>query len=97
MTGEVSIRGEIKPIGGIAAKIAAAVQAGIERVLIPAENWQENFNARNIHIIPVKRVEEVLKATLCNPGEKLSQRTFIPETNVLSASHSGDKGCDCTY
>ena len=43
MTGEVSIRGEIKPVGGVPAKIAAAVQAGAERVLIPAENWQESF------------------------------------------------------
>ena len=53
MTGEVSIRGEIRPVGGIPAKISAAIQAGAERVLIPAENWQEIFTNYKINVLPV--------------------------------------------
>jgi Lon-like ATP-dependent protease len=41
ITGEVSIRGQIKPVGGITAKIEAALAAGANKVIIPAANWQE--------------------------------------------------------
>ena len=44
MTGEVSIRGQVKPIGGAVAKVEAARQAGITRVLIPKDNWQALFD-----------------------------------------------------
>ena len=54
MTGEVSIRGLIKPVGGVKTKIEAAIQAGAKKVLIPKENWQEIYkNYKNIDIIPV--------------------------------------------
>ena len=43
MTGEVSIRGLVKPVGGVAAKLEAARLAGVERVIIPKENWQTMF------------------------------------------------------
>lgn len=65
MTGEVSIRGGVMPVGGIVAKIAAAKEAGAKRVLIPKENWQEMFESEvGIEIIPVERIEEVLKAAI---------------------------------
>ncbi len=96
MTGEVSIRGEIRPVGGIPAKISAAIQAGAERVLIPAENWQEIFTNYKINVLPVKRVEEVLQSAIFTTGSRTSSNTIIYETNVLSASTSEDKGCDCT-
>ena len=44
LTGELSIRGKVKPVGGVAAKVEAARLAGITRVLIPKENWQEMFS-----------------------------------------------------
>lgn len=65
MTGEVSIRGGVMPVGGVVAKIAAAKEAGAKRVLIPKENWQEMFEGEaGIEIIPVERIEEVLKAAI---------------------------------
>jgi Lon-like ATP-dependent protease len=61
MTGEVSIRGLVKPVGGVAAKVEAARQAGCNRVLIPAENWQESFRLlAGVEVIPVTNLEEVL-------------------------------------
>ena len=42
MTGEVSIRGLVKPVGGIVAKVEAAQQPGARKVIIPAENDQKS-------------------------------------------------------
>ncbi|HHV79269.1 MAG TPA: ATP-dependent protease LonB [Firmicutes bacterium] len=57
MTGEVSIRGEVKQVGGLPAKLEAAANAGAKRVFIPRENWQQGFvqfeAKRGIRIIPV--------------------------------------------
>ncbi|MHB1654023.1 MAG: ATP-dependent protease LonB [Desulfitobacteriaceae bacterium] len=66
MTGEVSIRGGVKPVGGITAKIEAARQAGCRKVLIPRENWQERFGdkALGIEVVPVDDLSEVLEAAL---------------------------------
>lgn len=61
MTGEVSIRGHVKPVGGVVAKVEASRQAGATRVLIPKDNWQRIFeNMDGIKVIPVERLEEVI-------------------------------------
>ncbi|WP_242860885.1 ATP-dependent protease LonB [Defluviitalea phaphyphila] len=60
ITGEISIRGNVHPVGGIYAKINAAKAAGIEKVIIPQDNWQETFKDYKINIVPVKTVEELL-------------------------------------
>ncbi|BAD39345.1 ATP-dependent protease LonB [Symbiobacterium thermophilum] len=60
MTGEVSIRGLVKPVGGVVAKVEAARQAGCTRVIIPQENWQECFaRLSGIRVVPVERLDEV--------------------------------------
>lgn len=65
MTGEVSIRGKVKPVGGVPAKIAAAKEAGAAKVLIPKDNWQFMFeNYQDIEIVPVSDLEAVLKEAL---------------------------------
>ncbi|MGB9814270.1 MAG: ATP-dependent protease LonB [Thermovenabulum sp.] len=61
MTGEISIRGIVKPVGGITAKIDAAIKAGAKVVVIPKENYQEMFKSiESVDIIPVERIEEVI-------------------------------------
>jgi hypothetical protein len=72
MTGELSIRGQVKPVGGIVAKIEAARWAGAERILIPHENWQEMMKEDgSAHIIPVRNLGEVLRmALLTNAAER---------------------------
>ena len=68
MTGEISIRGGVMPIGGIVPKIAAAKEAGAKRIIIPKENWQEMFeNETGIKIIPVEKIEEVIKLAIIKP------------------------------
>ena len=69
MTGEVSIRGLVKPVGGVVAKLEAARLAGARRVIIPKENWQESFRAlsdEDFEVIPVERIQDVI--ALAVPG-----------------------------
>lgn len=70
MTGEISIRGLVKPVGGIVAKVEAAGQAGAKKVYIPRENYQELFKEfKGFQVIPVDRLEEVIEGALL-PEEK---------------------------
>ncbi len=61
MTGEISLLGGVKPIGGASAKILAAKKAGATTVIIPKDNWNENFNKiEDINIIPVNTLKNVI-------------------------------------
>lgn len=74
LTGEIGIHGKVKPVGGVVAKVEAAFQAGVTRVIIPKENWQEIFSGLNgLEVIPVESIEEVLDYALG------SQYKFLPE------------------
>lgn len=73
MTGEISIRGGVMPVGGVVPKIAAAIEAGAKKVLIPKENWQEMFeNENRIQIIPVERIEEVIKLAVVKSQKEVT-------------------------
>ena len=69
MTGEITLRGRVLPIGGLKEKLLAAKRAGIEKVLIPFENQadveeMEKEIIEGLEIVPVKTMEEVLKQAL---------------------------------
>ncbi|SDK00745.1 ATP-dependent protease LonB [Natronincola ferrireducens] len=89
MTGEISIRGGVKPVGAIPAKIEAAKEAGCTRILIPKDNYQERFKEYNIEVIPVEDIEEVIRlATTQKPAT--NKRT--PSTdNIDFAAALGSK------
>jgi Lon-like ATP-dependent protease len=71
VTGEVSIHGKVKPVGGVVAKVEAARQAGAKRVLIPEENWQSIFaEMEGIQVIPVSTVEEAIRLALMEEMEE---------------------------
>ena len=62
MTGEISIHGSVKPIGGVYPKVKAAKKAGVKRVIIPKENMQSILNEiGDIEIIPVSHLSEVFE------------------------------------
>lgn len=67
MTGEISIRGLVKPVGGVVAKVEAARQAGCSKVLVPKDNFQEMFRNSPVEVIPISRLEEALQHALLTP------------------------------
>ena len=78
MTGEITLRGEVLPIGGLKEKLLAALRGGIEIVLIPQENQRELAEIpknikQNLEIRPVRWIDEVLEVALQHmpqPGPK---------------------------
>lgn len=92
MTGELSIRGRVKPVGGVAAKVEAAKQAGINKVLVPRENWQEMFNDLGIEVIPVDDIAQVIDLTF-NSGVGRQEEIPVqkPAVPVLAASPALEK------
>jgi len=70
-SGEVSIRGEIRPVGGIVEKVRAAKEAGLSRVFVPKGNWQERFRDCKISVVPVEHIDEVLlQSIVFNEGKR---------------------------
>jgi ATP-dependent Lon protease len=82
MTGEITLRGRVLPIGGLKEKLLAAHRAGIKTVLIPAENVRDleivpDRVREELEIIPVKTMDEVLDLALvnsCKPESMTKQR-----------------------
>lgn len=72
MTGEITLRGRVLPIGGLKEKLLAALRAGVKTVLIPRENEKDLAEIpdnvkKGMEIIPVTTVDEVLKRALTKP------------------------------
>ncbi|WP_457753194.1 ATP-dependent protease LonB [Thermococcus sp.] len=80
MTGSLSVRGEVLPVGGVTPKIEAAIEAGIKKVIIPKANEKDVFlspdKAEKIEIIPVETIDQVLEIALeeSEKKEKLIKR-----------------------
>ncbi|ENQ76612.1 lon protease [Brucella melitensis CNGB 290] len=76
MTGEVTLRGRVLPIGGLKEKLLATLRGGIKKVLIPEENAKDLAEIpdnvkNNLEIVPVSRVGEVLKHALVRQPEPI--------------------------
>ncbi|NLZ51681.1 MAG: ATP-dependent protease LonB, partial [Thermoanaerobacteraceae bacterium] len=75
MTGELSIRGYVKPVGGVIPKIEAAKRAGAKTVIIPKENWLDSFKTYDLKIIAVDRIEEVIEHVIFARKAEMRNKT----------------------
>ena len=96
MTGEITLRGRVLPIGGLKEKLYAANRAGIKTVLIPEENKKDLIEIdkellKNLKIIEVSEARSILEYSLVKPINALnlseseiikSQKSPISETNI---------------
>ena len=97
MTGEITLRGRVLPIGGLKEKLMAAYRAGITHVLIPKENLKDLEDVAPevrsaIHIQPVEDVQQVLKAALvCEPPmvSRVDAPLTVPQTVVKTNAYRG--------
>ncbi|MEG1012709.1 MAG: ATP-dependent protease LonB [Clostridia bacterium] len=64
VTGELSVRGFVKPVGGVPGKVEAAERAGLTTVLIPADNRLERFEHTTIQVMPIATLDEALNRML---------------------------------
>jgi len=93
MTGEITLRGEVLPIGGLKEKLLAAHRGGITKVLIPEENEKDlaeipdNIKAK-LEIIPVRWIDQVLEVALAH------QPTPLPKKSVATTAAPKSKEKD---
>ena len=95
MTGSLNVRGHVLPVGGVTAKVEAAIDAGIEKVIVPLLNLQDIILDKNhmdkIIIVPVSNIEEVLEEALVKSD---STDNLIKRIAALfiGSSSKGSKG-----
>jgi Lon-like ATP-dependent protease len=74
MTGSLSVRGEVLPVGGVSAKVEAAIDAGVKSVIVPKSNMQDividDERLSKIKLIPVESIIDVLKEVIDWSGRK---------------------------
>ncbi len=106
MTGSLSVRGDVLPVGGVTYKIEAAAQAGLKKVIIPKANEAdvliEKAYRDKIQIIPVSSIAEVMEHSLVGPRKNsiierlknITKLSFdIPEVSPASVQAKNIFGC----
>ena len=95
MTGEITLRGRILPIGGLKEKLLAALRAGIKKVMIPEENAKDLADIPDnvkseMEIIPVARMDEVLRHALTRYPEAITWDEEAEEAAARAAARKAD-------
>ncbi len=100
MTGEITLRGRVLPIGGLKEKLLAALRGGLKTVLIPDENVKDLADIsdevkQKLEIIPVARLDEVLKAALVRMPEAVEWDEEAQQAAAaVAAAETEDVGDD---
>ncbi|MCH9770368.1 MAG: endopeptidase La, partial [Gammaproteobacteria bacterium] len=97
MTGEITLRGEVLPIGGLKEKLLAALRGGIKDVIIPEENKRDlkeipDNVTENLNIIPVKWIDQVLGIALTSMPDALAKKKTLQTRTRKRKSKSSRTG-----
>ena len=83
MTGSLSVRGEVLPVGGVSSKVEAAIEAGIKIIIVPKSNLQDivldKDKLAKVKIIPVMTIEEVLEHALDWNGKNSLKKMILEQ------------------
>ena len=90
LTGEITVHGAVKAVGGVPDKVAAAKAAGLSRVLIPRENDGEILHVEGIEVVGVSTMEEVMDAMLLRAGKTQMEAPALVAA-ALSAAAMGER------
>ena len=98
MTGEITLRGRVLPIGGLKEKLLAALRGGIKTVIIPEENRKDLADipknvTQGLEIIPVKWIDEVLDIALVRPIVPQSEEVPTPVKNRSKSPGAQARSC----
>jgi ATP-dependent Lon protease len=102
MTGEVTLRGRVLPIGGLKEKLLAALRGGIKTVLIPQENEKDLADIpanikEGLEIIPVSHVDQVLARALVSPLVAVEWTEADELAAALPPTVGGENGASVTH
>ncbi len=88
MTGEISILGKVKPVGGVTTKIVAAAAAGVKTVFVPKENCRNGLNIQNIDIVPVEHISDIFSRIfdITTISEPIPAAVAPQPMHIISAS-----------
>ena len=88
ITGSLSVRGDVLPVGGVSAKVEAALEAGIKKVIVPESNLRDividDKRLAKISVVPVKSFTDVLRDVLDWTGkEEVLKRLTMARPGVV--------------
>ncbi|WP_431858849.1 endopeptidase La [Azospirillum sp.] len=97
MTGEITLRGRVLPIGGLKEKLLAALRGGLKTVLIPKDNEKDLADIpdnvkRGLQIIPVNSVDDVLRNALVRPLEPIEWSEPVEPVEAAAKPRDGEAG-----
>ncbi|HYG88038.1 MAG TPA: endopeptidase La [Azospirillum sp.] len=97
MTGEITLRGRVLPIGGLKEKLLAALRGGLKTVLIPKDNEKDLADIpdnvkRGLQIIPVSSVDDVLRNALVRPLEPIEWTEPVEPVEAAAKPRDGEAG-----
>ena len=96
MTGEITLRGRVLPIGGVREKLVAAYRAGVKTLVFPRRNEKDLVEVpkrvrKGLNLIPVDRMDQVLEAALLPPVPRRSRSTARRRSNPATVHKTTDR------
>ena len=97
MTGEVTLRGRVLPIGGLKEKLLAALRGGVKKVLIPEENAKDLADIpdsvkNGMEIVPVSRMDEVIRHALVRQPQAIEWKEDLSPAKAPAAAEEDMSG-----
>ena len=70
MTGEITVNGQVRPVGGVREKLVAAIEAGAHTVIVPEANYERQFEEAKARVVAAADITEVMRIAFDIPAEE---------------------------